>query len=319
MPNYNNKYSGMDFRQRNDSKQTDSLSRFFSRSPAYFEVIKYNNDNTNIVDFPIQIYNSVKSGIGKKFISHPSYDLVYGDIVKESDDYYIVYDIKENNHINYEGELKLCDTQIKWEQTGRILEQYCYSESSNVSNDDDKNVNLLSGKLKLYIPNNVNTINIYENQRFIIGNDKLKPYKVESINDFSKKGMLIISLAIDEFNEQDDLENKIAYNHSNIVANLIDSTVDDSYYIVSPETMKVRYDEIIDVSVMHYDSSNVVIATNFTYTITDINVSDYELITVDENNITIKSNNFPNEGKLNIKNEDNGETLQVDITFVGLW
>ena len=139
------------------------------------------------------------------------------------------------------------------------------------------------------------------------------------LNLFIKNGMLIINLEVDEFNEKDDLDTKVAYNQSNIVANLIESSVDDSYYIINPELIKVRYEEVVNVNVIHYDSSNTPITTNFTYTIADIDISDYELIKIDDNNITIRNGNFPNSGKLNIKNDDNGETIQVNINFVGLW
>jgi|LGOV01.1.fsa_nt_gb hypothetical protein len=320
MPNYNNKYSGMSLRERNDLKQTDSLTRLFSLSPSYFEVDKYNDDNSITSNFPIQLFNhNTITNSYKKFITHPNHDLMYGSIIKESDEYYMVYTIKEMNHVNFEGEMRECNTSIKWEQNGRIVEQLAYTDKFNVSSDDDKNINLLSGTTKLYLPNNINTIKIYENQRFIIGNTKLNVYTVDAIDDFSKSGMLIITLKIDEFSDEDDKVNKIAYNQSNIVANLFNSTVDDSYYIVSPEILKIRYEEIVDVNVIHYNNVDTVIATNFTYTITDIISTDYELTMVDNNNVTIKNNNFPNSGKLNIKNEDNGETIQVNISFIGLW
>jgi len=320
MPNYKNKYSGMSLRQRNDLKQTSNLSRLFSLSPSYFEVDKYNSDNTITENFPIQLFNHISNANEhKRFITQPNFDLSYGDIIKESDDYYIVYKLKEINHINFEGEMRQCNNSIKWEQNGRIIEQQCYLEKFNVSGDDDKNINLLEGGVKLYLPNNINTINIYENQRFIIGNTKLNAYKIESINDFIKKGMLIIDLEIDEFNEKDDLNTKVAYNQSNIVANLIESSIDNSYYIINPELIKVRYEEIVSVNIIHYDNFNTPITTNFTYSIIDIDISDYELIKIDDNNITIKNGNFPNSGKLNIKNDDNGEIIQVDINFVGLW
>lgn len=320
MGNYNSKYSGLDFRHRNDLRQASMLIRAFKSSPAYYEVDKYNIDNTITEYFPLQIFNSTRDdNIYKKFITHPDYNLKYGDIIDENDNFYIVYKIKYMNDINSEGTFRLCNNIIAWEWNGRVINQYSYIDSFNVSGDDNKNLNLLDGSIKMYIPYNDNTKNIYENQRFIIGNLELNVFRVDSIEDISKDGMLIIKLEADEFDNRDDLITKVAYNESNIVSNLIESTIDDSYYIVSPEDISIRSKETIDINIAHYDNNNTIITTDFTYTIIDINAIDYDLIEIDETNIQIKNNKYPNDGILNIKNEDNGETIAIELKFIGLW
>jgi hypothetical protein len=151
------------------------------------------------------------------------------------------------------------------------------------------------------------------------GNLKIKAFRVDSIEDISKDGMLIIKLEADEFDNRDDLITRVAYNESNIVSNLIESTIDNSYYIVSPEDISIRSKETIDINIAHYDNANNIITTDFTYTIIDINAIDYDLIEIDETNIQIKNNKYPNNGTLNITNEDNGETIAIELKFIGLW
>ena len=321
MENFNGLYNTDSFSDRFSSKAKDRLRRTFKRNTSYREVIKYNSDGTTVANFPIQISNSSnRQNKYKNFIAHPDYPVDYGDTFDIGDAIVIVTEINENNKISDDGLMWQCNDTLKWKHNGEVFTQDCFIDGKAYSTNNTEDIRIVNSKVELYTQMTDNLKNIDINQDFIFGNYFKRVYKLIAIDDSTKDGLAVMTMELGQSSDNDNLEDNIADN-PNIDSDtiVIESTIDDSYYTVKPATSEIKVGTTVLFETRHYDSSNNEILSEFDYNVLNITPADYELVEVDNNNVSIKAIGDSGSGQLEITNTDYVESFTVDITLTGLW
>lgn len=322
MPNYLGEYNGLNTRERIDKKAKNYYRSIFSRSANYFEVDRYKSDGTLVENFPIQIIrDNVKQKKYKHIITHPDYSVDYGDILYDGIEYYIVTELNYNNTVNQDGSLSLCNNELNWTNGTDTITQKCFVSNSKGGIDTDDDILLPTGKIVVSLQKTPDTEIFELNKRFILGNSFKTAYKIISIDDFTKEGMLIIDMEKDSILDKDDLVNNIAYNGSDSVIKdgvIINSQLDSSYYVASSNDLEVKKYSEIEFSIYSYDASDNLTGHTFNYSISGIPVDSYTITNVDNNNIKISNDGYEGIGTLDITDTDTGEVISINLEFTGI-
>jgi hypothetical protein len=322
MPNYNGIYTGSGFSDRMRDRARDMLRRTFKNAITYKEIDKYNVDGTITNDFPIQISKSSnKMRKYKNFISHPDYPVGYGNVFKLSDYFLIVTELNDSNQISDDGVMWKCNDVLKWKFDGTIYEQKCFIDKKGTTlSDSSENFTVLNNKIITYAQSTDDIKNIDINQDFIFGNYFKTVYKLIDIDDSSKDGLLIMTMKRTQSSTSDNLTDNVADNPNADSDTLkLFSSIDDTYYLVTPKDAEITVNTTVSVNIEHYGSDNIIIATNFDYQVTGVVSTSYDLNIIDDNNVEITCNEKVGNAVLEITNVDNSETLTYDFSLTGLW
>jgi len=111
-----------------------------------------------------------------------------------------------------------------------------------------------------------------------------------------------------QYNPESDSDTKV-----------INSTIDDSYYTISPNDGNIIKYENVNYVIRHYDNTDTIINSNFTYDITGVSTTAYDLVVNDNNNISITCNEDVGIASLEITNSDYVETITFEINLKGLF
>jgi len=314
--------STKEFSNRVRDRDRSKLLRSFSRSPDYLEVIKHNADGTTIEDFPIRISNSSnKQNNYKKFLTHPDYPVNYGDVIEYNGDKLIVFDMNEYYGVSSEGIMYKCEDELKWSYQGTTYSQPCYIKRKTVTNDtSDDNISLLSNSIELYTQKTDAILNVSISDDFVFG-DKFKTvYTLLNANDTSKEGMVVMSLEITQTSAGDNLDDNVADNPSSDPTNtVIQSTIDDSYYVVNHNDLSIRTGETVNIVVEHYDVSDVLINTTYSYSVSGVSASAYELGVLGDNSLDITGVENVGVATLEITDNSTSELIEFSFELIGLW
>ena len=131
----------------------------------------------------------------------------------------------------------------------------CFSYNSTYSSkgliDTDRNY-ILDSRNKLYIQKNEFSCRLWENYhgyRVILGdNDGTVVFKITEMDDFSYKGMFIVSLKVEQRHHLDGVENKLwAYNEKEIDFSDLGNSEEEGVEVIKPlEIMSEMYYRVGD-------------------------------------------------------------------------
>jgi hypothetical protein len=151
-------------------------------------------------------------------------------------------------------------------------------------------------------------------------NDVLKWKFNGTIYESSKDGLLIMTMERTQSSTSDNLTDNVADNPNADSDTLkLFSSIDDTYYLVTPKDAEITVNTTVSVNIEHYGSDNIIIATNFDYQVTGVVSTSYDLNIIDDNNVEITCNEKVGNAVLEITNLDNIETLTYDFSLTGLW
>jgi len=186
--------------------------------------------------------------------------------------------------------------------------------------DDDKNILVVNSKIELYTQMTDNLENIDINQDFIFGNYFKRVYKLISIDDSTKDGLAVMTMELTQSNANDDLDDNIADNpQSDSDVLRVDSSLDDTYYLLSPKSSEIRLYDVVSYDIRHYDVSDTLLSTTFTFNIIGIDSDSYNLTDITGNGFTLESVAEGGNGTLEIINTDTSEIISVNIELGGLF
>lgn len=292
MPNYG-KYDTMDYKERFIKRQTDFVSRMFARSDGYSEVGLIRRDLTTESNMPIHMFTTKSDG-ERKFVCHPEYPIYKGDIIDYVDGFkYLVTEQETHSTVDNFGKAQKMEETISWKDSAGVTHTHSYYiiKGGIGTQDDNLRVPLSETRKQLWLQLNSDTVQIYENQRFILG--RLEPYKVTARDNFTTVGVLKLTLESDEvLVGKDDLLNNIAYNGESTITPVPTTGVQ----FTKPK-LEISKSTSDSVSVYEY-VLGVPQATIFTYRIDGIPASAYTITASTNNSITIKCNDYYHSGTL---------------------
>ena len=292
MPNYG-KYDGLNYKDRLKVRHADYLARNFHKSDG-FDLVGLKKPNIVLEeDVPIIMY-ATKSDGQRNFMCHPDYKVERGDIIHYVDGHqYLVTEGQTHFEVNNFGKAWRMTESISWKDSvGNTLTHYFYSpKGSSGTQDTDLSLPLVVGSREMVLQFNDETKNIYENQRFILGNQRA--YKIVSYDNYTYSGLLRLGYQRDVLDERDDLANNIAYN-GEIETPQPTPTTEIRFSVDSLE-IPVGLSETITVN--EY-IAGVVQPTTFTFRIDGIDPSKYQILSTTPNSIEILCKSFYHTGQL---------------------
>lgn len=127
------------------------------------------------------------------------------------DQYWIVTELFEVNHIHYSGKLTLCNWVLKWQDDiGNIIEYPCQNINStqyNSGESGNQTITLGSAQHMATVQATPDTIALKSPRRFFISRDYMIPFKVtqnDTVSNFYGNGLCKITLTQDQLNAKVD-------------------------------------------------------------------------------------------------------------------
>lgn len=167
----------------------------------------------------IRIYKrafSNANGATMKFQTLIDSPVVVGDVLYNSikDEYYICTESNDIDNVHYQGELRLCNWILKWQnKDGDILEYPCHDLNTTQYNSGEQSNRLFtigSSQHVLMLPYDENTVALCSPQRFFLDKNKESPTSfMVTQNDntsfnYGKKGLVKITVFECESNSDTD-------------------------------------------------------------------------------------------------------------------
>ena len=315
--------SDKNYANRKADSNKKYLVRQFSKS-VNFQYVKLHKANGSVIeDYPIRIgERNYKESKAKIFETHPSYPLEYGDIIEAlGNEILMVEQISLNRDINTFGTLSKCFDKIKWENNNTLYEEYIFINNSTERINSKGDLFITDGsKITLLMQSTDNSNQIKINQDFILGNNFKRVYKLLTVDDFSLHGILKMTFKVTEESAKDDLDNNVAYNPDSVESpTRVESSLNDSYYLIAPKDDTARYMSLKQYTVEHYNVDDIEIVTNFNYEILNLNSDLYELDILDNNTVNFTSKVKEGNATLQITDTDASEIININIELIGLW
>jgi hypothetical protein len=237
---------------------------------------------------------ATKSDGERKFLCHPEHNLNRGDVINYVDgNQYLVIEEQSHFEVNNFGKAMRMTESISWKNSdGNVFTHFYYTPKGSVGTQDSSVSNpLVVGSRELVLQYNDETKNIYENQRFILGNSRA--YKVVSYDNHTYTGLLRIGYQRDVEDERDDLVNGIAYNGDITIPQPTPDT--EIQFTKSKFEIPVGLSD--SVSVYEY-IGGVQQPTTFTFRIDGIDSSKYTILSTTGNSIEVQCDEFYFTGQL---------------------
>ena len=167
----------------------------------------------------IRIYKRMFSnanGATMKFQSMIDSPVIVGDVLYNSvkDEYYICTESNDIDSIHYQGELRLCNWILRWQNKhGDILEYPCHDLNTTQYNSGEQSNKLFtigSSQHVIMLPCDENTVALSTPQRFFLDKNKEKPTSfMVTQNDttsynYGKKGLVKVTVLECELNSDTD-------------------------------------------------------------------------------------------------------------------
>jgi hypothetical protein len=188
--------------------------------------------------------------------------------------------------------VNLCNNTISWKTSnGIVYTEPCFIKDEGLGQQDDsRKIPTSVSKRVVVIQCNDNTLNIYQNQRFVF--TKKHVFSVTEIDDYTRpetsyqKGIVSLKMERTQRMEFDDLPNNIAFN-----GDVGNSTTPTNGVVFSRENVVISKGMTETIQVYEY-ISGVAQSTTFTFRIDNIVASAYTIVSTTNNSITIKANQF---------------------------
>lgn len=211
-------------------------------------------------------------------------------IVWGGDDWIVIN--YENRAITTHKAFKIgkVNNYLKWVNSAgiTITEPCIVMESGLGFQDSARQVSETDSRRKVVVQYNSNTAQIKENYRFVLG--KTQVYAITDIDDFTNEDELItFRMEKTQSMDADDFVNKIAYNGD---IQYTPTPVNDIQFSLNEMRITKGYSKTVTVSEVG------VPATTFTFLVTGLPASAYEITAFTGNSITIKCKEFYHVGAL---------------------
>jgi len=308
------KYSGLKYKDRFDSKNKDFLKRNFEKSDAFYSV-NLTDLNLDIkTNVPIHIYNfTTKANESKRFMTHPDYNYIdVGYIIHMNDRNYLITNIENHGGLNKFGMIQECNNILKWKDfNGNVYSSLAVVDTKRGFGDNNNKIQLVTNTLDVQVPNNSITSKIQINQRFIF--NSRWAYRVNFINDVTDGGLILINLEFDEIKETDDLVNNIAFVEQ---TNNQTDTINGVYF--DKTELNIKFKATDSISIYKY-VNGIKQSDTFTFSIINIPSSAYEITNVDGNNISIKCLGYVHTGSIVANSNVDSSSYSIHIKLLGMF
>lgn len=191
-------------------------------------------------------YNDVRFKIG----DYIQFDYYHNNVTPPEYKFWILESLDCRLLYNVHGRMLPCNQQLKWQDnnTKKIYSYPCYFNTEMTKTnilDSGQGFNVESGAIIAIVQQNADTSTIYVNQRFVLNG---RTYVVYQYNDNIDEGLLYVYLRLTAELPEDDLDNSLAYNGSDI-------QIDDSLNgdIINIEnSISLRQGENININIYNY-------------------------------------------------------------------
>ena len=294
----------------------------FDESPAYTEVVK-NFDETKTYKTWIYEGNSVNKIVAyKTILSYPYDDYMfsigdfvtfkYGQIAKTT---WLIESLDTQHTFDVKGKILQCNNLLRYRKNNEIISVPCVFMDSvtytNFTNRGTDKVVEANADITIMTQQNSDTDFVQKNKRFIF-NDLVYMVKqtVRSLND----NFLKIFLYEVPEQQEDDFVNGVAWNGETIVVPPTTETT------LMPQTYEISEDETISYTIYKY-VGGVAETDTFTFTLSDVPTSNYQLTVVDGNTFDIKCLSAYDKNALKVvcKNNVTLEEFDYNIWLTGGW
>lgn len=147
----------------------------------------------------------------------PGEDLNIGDIIYRGDEHWLIVERTALNPIQVSGTAWMCNLLLRFQNTdGDIVERFCIYDTGTYSKSEDRQIHVVDGLHKIYIPYDEETKKLYIDKRLAInyaydknGNRVLSCCKISDYSPISQSygagaHLLILNTRTDEFIEDRD-------------------------------------------------------------------------------------------------------------------
>ena len=290
MPNYGQYGTDSTWKSRFDTRQSNTLIRNFHKSDGYC-VCDVTSPSLAVTEkVPLHIFNTSIKTVGvKQLACHPSYPIVNGSLIDYIDgEKYLLVDSDTHQSVQAFGRIYLANSTLKWiDDNGNTKETYAVENESLGTQDNARQLPQGEGRRKVWIQKNVDTNKLSKNFRFIFGG--IEAFKITFIDNWSKKDLILLGLELTQILPEDDLVNNIAYNGQPIYT---PTPVNEIQFSLNELRVIEGYSKSISVSEVDVPS------TTFTFTITGLPPTSYEIVSSTGNSITVKCKASYYEGTL---------------------
>lgn len=211
------------------------------------------------------------------------------------DEMFIVDTLTRDKFIFENAYVKRCNAQFVYSVDSVVYSYPCAIKTdTNLGLDQNNPIDFSSKKLIITIQKNTETIKIKEDSRVIFG-DK-HTFKVANVDDYSRSGLLEISLLANAFNPSTDKQVTIdskQYWIANYTADPTPIPV-GSELIITPDVNYVKKTNTSGTTfTVNKYTGGVLVPTTFTFTVDSSStaiLSDYTMTVINGNSFNIKSN-----------------------------
>lgn len=140
-----------------------------------------------------------------KYIMADIDSLKIGSVIEHLNTKWLLTTLVKDNPVYQTGIMQMCNNQLKWGG----YSYPCILTTHSIGEEENKFVVLQSSQLLVYVQANEPTSNIKPEQRFVFG-DSI--YRVIGIDNYSKNGILIVSMALTTKSSEDNFDLGIADN-----------------------------------------------------------------------------------------------------------
>ena len=248
---------------------------------------------------------------------YKDYGIKQGDYITYNDDIYLIIPaIDKDNPFFNTAKMTRCQTKLNYKGLKNPIWFYGSNSSYGVKGVEETNtINIIDGKIYCLVQDNEATQKIYIGMRFILRHSKNQIYKCIKTENVLTDNCREIVLEKDVYNDNDDLENNIAYNPEldNIVED--NEIIKDNYSIkglnnsysirkLGQNTFTIYNNEEVDT-----DSWKIDIDSN-------LSINDYTIIEKTNNSITIKNNIGYSKETLTINFIKDDIKLSIEVKFI---
>lgn len=206
-----NSYSD-NLRDRMVIKAQEEIKRKLNSHPNLRDVKIGEEQRSIVVISKDRMGNSLKDV--KQILSLPNESFEVGQYVEFQNNTWLISQADVDDELYIDGQMVLCNNVLKFQDTNGEIYSYPYFvDNSLPSLDENKVITVSSTNRKIKIPLDVLTRDFFIDKRFIgeTFNDMPQCWKIVDLDGQSSRGLLIVSLEKDQYDEnKDNLELGIA-------------------------------------------------------------------------------------------------------------
>lgn len=208
MAGYDTYVSRMNIYGETDADRTigrtkDVLSRLFAKNPSVRTV------TVSDVERDLMIVSTDKPEV-KKITSAPDESFSVGQYVSFKNEEWLINSVDNDDNYLTVGKMTLCPVEFVFQSsTTRVYTYPYYVISSSSTIDEGQNIMTPDGVRKIGIPFDSATENLYRDKR-LMGktlNGIPQCWRIVDLDPDSTKGLLILTLRLDLYNQESDNEN----------------------------------------------------------------------------------------------------------------